>query len=565
MKARIQSIEAQLSRLEVAFEKKTSWFRQGRPAKVLFWLGHLLPVVLVGVWISQIAGTGRMPSGDGPHVLSRGMRLAQQLHELDLWTFFLCMQSLVGPHPPGAYIPSIFSYTLVGTGPEWAHLLGGGLVLWLIWDGLRRLGAGLVGALFCAGTGLVWLQAEGSGVDLVASACVIQSLSHLAKSERLTVRSNVILWGVWMGLGFLCKYTAPVFLAAPCLLAGWWVLRDKQWKQLGMAVGAFGLVAGVWYLVHFQGVQGYISQSQGSDEQTRSLMTNKALVENPWSAEDITWYPAAFIDAWGWPGLICLLVGVACWGRRKGAPEGAWLIPLLGAGIGILVLMGQSQRQGRYLLPALPLLAALVGSCRLRWLLAPVGLVGAWCTATTFLQVEKAPPTREYSHSMATAGESWPWVATAYLPTSLSPEEWQVDYAVERLRHYHGADTGTVGFLTDEAGGGPGSGLLLARANRAGTRWDVASISIGAPPGAGGGEIVGVPHMSPFLLDGILGEEWPSRWFVVVLAIIDPEDRVRVAWLQQEGMILQESWLLPNGREGRIYTRPEGASPPSGP
>ncbi len=93
----------------------------------------------------------------------------------------------------------------------------------------------------------------------------------------------------------------------------------------------------------------------------------------------------------------------------------------------------------------------------------------------------------------------------------------------------------------------------------------MASISIGAPPGGGGGEIVGVPHMSPFLLDGVLADEWPSRWFMVVLAIIDPADRTRLAWLQQEGLVLQESWPLPNGREGRVYTRPEGSTPPSAP
>ena len=31
--------------------------------------------------------------------------------------------------------------------------------------------------------------------------------------------------------------------------------------------------------------------------------------------------------------------------------------------------------------------------------------------------------------------------------------------------------------------------------------------------------------MSPFLLDGVLAEEWPSRWFTVVLAVIDPADQ----------------------------------------
>ncbi len=562
MRERLKALVARFDRLETAVESKTAWFRQGRVGQIWFWMKHLLPVVLIGIWISRISETGRMPSGDGPHILSRGMRLAQQLHDFDLWTFFLCLQSLVGPHPPVAYVPSMFSYTLVGTGPEWAHLLGGGFVLWLIWDGLVRFGAGLVGALFCAGTGLIWIQAEGSGVDLIAAACVIQALSHLSKSARLSLRRHVLLWGVWMGLGFLCKYTAPIFMAAPCLLAGWWVVRDQRWKPLGMAVGAFMLVAGVWYSAHLSGVLGYISQSRDA---APGILTNKVVIENPWAADHIGWYPAALIDAWGWPGLICLLIGVAFWGRRKSAPEGAWLIPLLGAGVGILVLMGQSQRQDRYLLPALPLLAVLIGSCRIRWLLAPIGLVGAWCTATIFFQTENAPLTRDYTHSIETAGSDWPWVATAYLPTSLDPEPWRIDHGVDRIRHYHGSDTGTVGFLSDEAGGGPGSGLLLARANRAGTRWDVASISIGAPPGGGGGEIVGVPHMSPFLLDGVLADEWPSRWFMVVLTIIDPSDRTRLAWLQQEGLILQESWPLPNGREGRIYTRPEGSAPPSVP
>ena len=361
-----------------------------------------------------------------------------------------------------------------GTEPEWAHLLGGGLVLWLIWDGMRRFGAGWVGTFFCTGTALVWLQAEGSGVDLMASACVLQSLSHLAKSARLTERRHVILWGVWMGLGFLCKYTAPIFMVGPCVLAGWWVVRDRQWKPLGMAVGSFGLVAGIWYVVHLNGVMGYIQQSQGASEETRNVMTNKALIEQPWSAEEITWYPAVLLDAWGWAGLICLVVGCLFWGRRKAAPEGAWLLPILGSVMGLLILMGQSQRQDRYLLPALILWAAVIGSCRLRWLLAPVGILGTWHTASTYFLIEKAPLTRDYTHSWNMAGSQWPEVYTSFLPTSLSPEEWRVDYGVERLRHYQGTDTGTVGFLTDEQSGGPGSGLFLARAS---PRWSALGCS----------------------------------------------------------------------------------------
>ena len=564
MKAFLVYLDNAMSRIELAYTEATSWMHRGPLARLGIWWRWVLPFGLIGVWIVGIAGTGRMPVGDGPHIMGGGMRLAQYFQDLDFWTAFLCFQSSVGPHPPMAYFPSALAYSLGGVSTDWAHLLGGGLVLWLIWDGLHRFGAGLVGAFFCVSAGVVWVQAEGSGVDLMASACVIQSLSHLVKSERLKNRKHVVLWGVWMGLGFLCKYTAPVFMAAPCLVAGWWVLRDRKWTQFILAFGAFMAVAGIWYLVHAEGVMGYIGQSQGADEQTRSLMTNKALVENPWAPGEVLWYPAVFLDTWGWPGALCVLLGLLVWGRRKNLPEGTWLIPLLGVAVGVLVLMGQSQRQGRYLLPALPLLAVLVGTCRLRWLMAPVGLIGAWCTATVFFQTNDAPDSRLYEHTWEDAGSDWPWVHPAFMPASMDPEDWRMAHAVDRIRHFQESDVGTVAFLTDETGGGPGSGLLLTQANRLEQKWDIASISIGAPPN-GGGAIIGVPHMSPFLLDGILADEWPSRWFTVVFAMIEPDDSTRLAWLEQESMILQESWPLPNGREGRIYTRPADAVRPMAP
>ena len=518
------------------------------------WLIRLAPAPALLVWAMMVARTGRWPGGDGPHVIGTAQRLALHLRAGELAEAAQGLGTLVGPHPPGAYLPA----TLVAltAGPALAALVVGGLVLLALADAVRRLGGGPVAALVVAASPLVWLQAEASGPDLIAAACVAQALSWLVASDRLSNPRAAAAWGAWMGAAFLTKYTAPLFLWGPCLLAGWWVVRAGRWRALGLGVAAFGLVAAPWYATHIGPVVGYLGASQGGEG---AVLTNLDRVEGPWWGLDRAgWYPLTLIDGYGWPGVAALMLGIAAGPRRRAARAGAWAIPALAVAGGLLVLTTQSQRQDRYLLPAIPLVAAMVGASRARWLAAPVLAVGAYGVAATFATATDVPASRDYTHVWSDAGHAWPWVDPAFRPVSLDPTPWRLDHGIARLRHWHGRDTGTVAFLLDERDGAPTFGVVLSRVTASGLRWDVATAMVmdrrGAPEAA--------VFVGPFAAEG-----WPSRDFTAMLAFVDPSHHRRQQWLDHTGMTLRESWDLPHGREGRIYTwdgdgRVPGTPPP---
>ena len=509
-------------------------------------LRALLPLVLLGLWAWAIVQTGRWPSGDGPHVLGAAARLDQLLRDGDLLTFGWCFQSLLGPHPPGAYVPALLAEMVVGSG-RWTHLLAGAGVLWLCWDGMRRLGGGVVAAVLLASAGPVWLQAESYGIDLVAAAAVVQCVSHLVASDGLSDRTHTLAWGAWLGVAFMTKYTAPMFLWAPCLVTGVVILRAGRWKRLAQAVGAFCVVALPWWGTHLSGVVGYLGASTDADFE---LATNENMVETPWTdLENLGWYPAALLDAVGWPGVIALGIGALAWPRQGGGWQ-KWLLPLSAALGGWLLLTMQVQRQDRYLIPMLPLLAALGGSSRARWLLGAAGAVGAYGAAAVYLTWTDVPASRTYDHDLATAGEAWPWVHESYAPTSLDPSPWQLDESLRHLRELHGSDDGTVGFLLDDGDGAPGFGLVLSRVVALGYRWHVATVM---PMHRPDGAVEGAIFVGPFTTD-----DWPSRDFKAMLAIFKPGDALRERWIEQVGLTEVDRFALPQDYEGRLYRMEDG-------
>ncbi|MEC7946645.1 MAG: hypothetical protein VX265_03695, partial [Myxococcota bacterium] len=463
--------------------------------------------------------------------------------------------TLVGPHPPGAYAVPAAVYAVVGTGWSQAHLLSGALVIWLCWDGMRRLGAGLPAAAALASCGLVWTQATNAGVDLMAAACVVQSVSWLVASDRLRVRRAAMWWGAWMGAGFLTKYTAPLFLWGPCLLAAWWVVRGRRWKSLAWGFAAFSVVAGIWYATHGREVAGYIG---ASGDAANPLLTNRDLLAGPWWGwERMSWYPAVVADAWGIPGAAALLFAI-CMGGIAKRRAGAWAAPLLAVAGGWLALTLQIQRQDRYLTPAAPLLAAAVSGAA-GWAALPVLAAGAYGAARIYGRSGTPPANRDYAHGWPPDGGDFPWMHDAFKPVSLVPEAWQLDRAVQAMAAAHGADTGTVALMLDEQGEVPGFGVFLSAVTRHGHRWDVATVMLmdrgaraGAPPPA-------AVFVGPFTTDA-----WPPRRFRTLFAVVRPGDQKRLSWVDRQGFVLSDSWALPQGMEGRLYVLPEGA-PDAGP
>ncbi len=503
-------------------------------------LGVLLPALALALWMAGVHATGRSPGGDGPHILGTGMRLAQMLTRFELLTLAECWNSLLAPHPPMAYLPATLAYALVGTTTSWAHLLGGAFVLGLIWDALRRLGAGPVGALWAAAAGGLWLQAEIYGVDFVASAAVLQSVSHLAASERLERRLNVVGWGAWMGVAFLCKYTAPFYLVAPCLLAGWWTLRHRRWRQLGWALLGFAVLALPWYVPHLDRI---IRYAASSSDTSNPLLTSNQLITT-WSVDRFTWYLGVLLDNFGRVGLLVALPALLWWRRRQGLKLESWSVPTLALLGGYLFLCLQTQRQGRYLTPALPLVAALVGSSRLRWLTAPVAAMGVYGVGAVYMTWSEVPTTRSFEHDLTTAGTTWPWPPEPFQPFSLSGDNTGLPQAVARLAEVHGRSDGTVGLMLAEERGAPGFGQALYEVNRTGARWHLSTPSM-ASPEAGYHMFVG-----PFAM-----EDWPDRGFDTALAIMPREDGRRERWLTGYGLDKAESWTISPALEGSIWVR----------
>lgn len=510
------------------------------------WWQELIVWSTLWYWFSTIKTIGRFPGGDGPHILGTAGRLAQQVYDGSIYWFILCFSSLLGPHPPFAYLPFTTSAVLF---PEqsWNHLIGGMIVLWLIWDGLYRLKAGIIGWLWICASPLTWLQAENAGIDLVAAACIIQSLSHLYASDKLSKNRHVLGWGFWIGAAFMTKYTAPMFLWMPCLLAGTWAIRYGRMRKIGLGVLAFLIIALPWWSTHINQVMGYVL---ASGDASSGLLTNKAIIDNPWSSENITWYLGAFVDALGWQTGFWFLVFLVI--PKKNSPKYILFSGILG---GWLMLNSQKQRQDRYLTPAYPLMSAMIGH-------SPLGIlsIGALSKILPSVQkiyfsAERMPTQRSYTHEYAEAGATWPLPSESYWPISQDPRPWKIDFALEKLAKYTGTDDVTVGFLLDERGGAPGYGIVLSRAIVLGYRWHIATAMIARPMKGYQEKGVTRPLASIFVGPFLFGE-WPSRDFDVMLSMVVPnEDQQRTKWLKSTGMVVVDEWELPQGRKGQIWLK----------
>lgn len=502
------------------------------------WGSTALVLGAIALWATRIAATGRWPAGDGPHSLGIATRLGSMLASGQLGELFTATNSLIAPHPPGAYVAAALGYALAGLSPT-AHLVGAALVLALCWDGLRRLGAGLPSAIWLFGLAPIWLEAESYGIDLVIAAVVLQSLSHLVASDRLSIARHAIGWGAWMGVAFITKYTGPMYLVAPCLLAGWWTLRHRRFRALGLAIAGFGVTALPWWLTHTRQASAYILYSNQALE---DFSYNSNVVTAPWwELGELSWYPAVALDAWGWLGGWAM--GLAVLGPKvRGARPGALAVPILAGLGGWLILSTQDVREARYLVPLLVLSAAIVGTSRLRWVLAGVGVVSLTQLAPMYFDTSPAPESRHKNHDIHGAGGGWPTPPVAFRPLSLDPGPWFIDEILVRTRQVHGRDDGTVGFLIDEHRGAPGVRLILLRTGQLGYRWHLASPSL-------------IPGQDLVMVLPFTTETWPSREYETLVAMIRPGDGDREQRLRDSGLSLVETWALPKGMEARLYTR----------
>ncbi len=525
-----------------------------RPSPTTLVSAAVVAALLYG-WAFLIISSGRWPAGDGPHMLGIAMRLSQQLTDFSWIELSWCFPSLVAPHPPGAYVPAVLAYA-VSPQPRTAHLLAMAGMLFLAWDALRRMTGspvrGVLGMAWLASSPLVWQQAEGYGVDLLAAVAVIQALSHLTHSKNLRDPKAAMGWGAWMGAAFLTKYTAPFFLWAPCVVVGVVVLARGRWSTLGKGFAAWCLVALPWFLGHGDDVLAYAGASNTA---TAELAGNTPLVSGPWWAwENLRWYPSALLESLGWWGVAALGVATVVPGGRRVPWMGRLLavVAILG---GWLLLAPQLQRQVRYLLPMVPLAAVLLSTTRLAPVLGIIALVGVSENVKVFGDRAEAPPQRRNELDLEHPGEDWPEVPTALRPLSENPAHWRLDSAVAALARHTPEGAETVGLLAPSMQG-PGAGLVLYRLATAGYRWHLSSVAFlqQGGPTPDGAELPmwnnAALFVAPFAMEG-----WPERRFSSVLVVAEERDGRPARWLQGAGFSLAETVRTRSGYKAGIYVR----------
>ncbi|MFZ5477519.1 MAG: hypothetical protein ACOZNI_12155 [Myxococcota bacterium] len=484
--------------------------------------GVLLAALSIAALLALLVWKARTPSGDGPHLVGVELRLAQLVRDGELARAFRLFSTLLAPQPPAGYLPGIASFVVLGTKP-WAALVAMAVPLALIWDALRRLGAS-VAWLAVVASPMVWLYTEQHGRDLVCAAVVLQALSWLDLSDR---RKSAV-FGAWMGVGFLTKYTFPAFLLLPCLLA----FRPRHGRNLLVAIGIFALVCGPWFLSYGPRVWAYLHRSAAVAMDAETLNARGDLL----SREALLYYPIALKDALGWPGVAAVLIGVAT------RPT----LPLAGALGGVAVLSTMQTAQDRYALPALVCLIACLAPLATRAWGWPI-LVAAFVpqlAGTVRAFAGEAETHGKFDHADV-AALAWPSPHRAYVPTDFDVARWRVDEAVRALAEVHGRPDGTVGLLIPRLPDAPEFGIFLLRSAWLGYRWDFASVNLARGRGGMDDEVFVGP-----LRDGA----WPPRAFTALYAL-QPRapDPAAAAWLAAHPAREHARFALPDGAAGVVY------------
>jgi hypothetical protein len=509
------------------------------------------------VLVALLAAAGRVPTGDGPHLAAMTMAVTDALRAGDPAGAVTMLVTRVAPQPPVGYLPGILSTLLVGN--RWlAMLLAGGVALWGCWDALRRLGGGAPPwgpALVLAASPLVWLYTEQYGWDLLTAAAVLQALSWLHVSDGLRDRRAAIRLGLWMGAGFLTKYTFPMFLWLPCVVEAARIARGpdrgRRLQVLGVAIAAFALLVGPWLVVNGGELSTYLHRSVGAGAVAAVEASRVGAAR--FGAESLSLYPLALKDALGWPGVVVLLaVGVAGAFPTFTSPSthrtgtGLAVLSALG-GLGVLSCLEQSQ--DRYALPALAALSALalpVG--RLRWgqeVFGGVFLVQLVGTIATFRPGAPATADPRFDHGLASAtAMSWPR-SRSYRPTTLDLDAWHVDEALGRLAAGEGGSGGDGGgsglpevaalVLPDDPRL-PEPGIYLLRARQLALPLDLRVFRPreASPPPEG---------WPPTPIDRVYVTSRPGR------------DTATLAWLAEQPRPRVEGYALPSGVEGAVFGR----------
>ncbi|MAY80084.1 MAG: hypothetical protein CL930_04780 [Deltaproteobacteria bacterium] len=525
-----------------------------------------IPFVLGGVLLYwSLLHNGSVPSGDAPHILGISDRLAwllksgEYIDAFDYWT------QLVTPHPPAGYlVPSLFY--LMGADaavPVLTSLVG----MALVWHGMvllahhaqyRRWGP-WVAALILFSSAMTWSVVGQMAWDVLCAGCVAACVGHLHVSDGLRHKGHALAFGMFMGIGFMTKYTFPAFLLVPTIMAGLAVVRFRAYSGLLIALSGFLAITAPWLVTHGSAVLAYVASSS---DPMRTISDSPASM---WSVrlspENLLYYPTVLRDSLGWPGFVlCVASAFASWMR----PAGRWAIWTILGGAFVLTFAGENQ--ARYLFPAVPMLAVLIDiglRPSLRNQMARIAVVGGICASlpalfgswSTYVTQEPVPSVRDRSHpveSLAAWGD-WPWPMESFRPVANPVDSWGVDEAVAAVSSVTGSGQHQVGLLLPRDARMPSAATYAWMAGRRGIVWDVATI------------VADGPHGRPMVFVGPVGtgSGGQARRFKVAYAVHPKGDLPKL----MKQILGQVVWTndLPHGFQGSVWTIPaEGWDRPMG-
>jgi 4-amino-4-deoxy-L-arabinose transferase-like glycosyltransferase len=444
-------------------------------------------------WVLMSAD--RVPTGDAPHLLAISERLTSMLREGQTLEFFEAWSGLVTPHPPAGFlIPVVWQTLRFGNAVPWLTALTGMALIWhgmgLLFRGEGRSPMGpWLGGLMLFSMSATWSFVAHMAWDVLAAGCVCACVAHLHASDGLRNKGHALVFGVFMGIGFVTKYTFPAFLVLPVVFAGVAVIRFRSFSGLSVAMMAFAVTAGPWLWTHGDSMWAYVVSSASA---SHSISDSPA---SSWSMRfspgNLLFYPTVLRDMVGWPGVLLLAVAMV---RAWHKPAGRWALwSVLGGGL-VLVFAGETQ--ARYLYPALPLLAVCLdvgirpgfGSSMARFGLVCglcVTLPALWGTTVVTISDVLAPPTRDQTHAVETlsAWGEWPQSAVAFRPVSNPRDEWRIDAALAAIAEEVGPGSQQIGMILPRDIRMASDSTYAWRAAQLGLAWDVASIVTGGPMG----------------------------------------------------------------------------------
>jgi 4-amino-4-deoxy-L-arabinose transferase-like glycosyltransferase len=254
---------------------------------------------------------------------------------------------------------------------NWIALLGLIVATFLLGRALAGTAAGLFGALTVPAYGAVTEMGRMVMTDLTLTATVAVTLWLLVRGRRLDEGRQAHWLGLSIALGLLAKWPYGFFLFLPLLelVHTHWRGHRRElgsvafWRPLLVLCLWPALLAGPWYV---RSVDYIVSQAP---KYLGSAVMEAEGDPATFSLQSLLYYPRALLELYFTPPTLALFVVgavVLMWSWRRGgesevaAPK-RWLPLLLAATGGLACLVLITNKNGRYVMPLVPVLAAVSG------------------------------------------------------------------------------------------------------------------------------------------------------------------------------------------------------------